>query len=111
MAARGTAKRGRWSVGGQLRAIVVGVVVVFGAVGVVLREAQLTAGALLVTLLALTVVQCRIVRPLQRLTHAVADARDNRTGVVPPIDGPMEIVQLADQINDTISARISLRTR
>ncbi|MEY2438080.1 MAG: hypothetical protein QOF97_2916 [Acidimicrobiaceae bacterium] len=70
-----------------------------------LREALLALGALVVTLLALTVVQRRIARPLQRLTEALGDASDHRADVVPVIDGPTEIVQLADQINSTISAR------
>jgi diguanylate cyclase (GGDEF)-like protein len=75
-----------------------------------LREGLLALGALVVTLLALTIVQRRIVRPLQQLTGAVGDASDHRADMIPFIDGPTEIVQLATQINETISARDAFET-
>jgi diguanylate cyclase (GGDEF)-like protein len=75
-----------------------------------LRESLLAIGALVVTLMALTLVQRRIVRPLQRLTVAVGDASDHYADVVPVLDGPTEIVQLADQINQTIAARDAFET-
>jgi diguanylate cyclase (GGDEF)-like protein len=75
-----------------------------------LRESLLAIGALVVTLMALTLVQRRIVRPLQRLTVAVGDASDHHADVVPVLDGPTEIVQLADQINQTIAARDAFET-
>jgi diguanylate cyclase (GGDEF)-like protein len=68
-------------------------------------EALLAVGALVVTLMALTLVQRRIVRPLQRLTRAVAEASDHPADVLPEIDGPKEIVQLANQVSETIFAR------
>jgi diguanylate cyclase (GGDEF)-like protein len=74
------------------------------------RQALLAMGALVVTLMALSLVQRRIVRPLQRLTHAVGDARAHGADVVPVIDGPSEIVRLADQINETIAARDAFET-
>jgi diguanylate cyclase (GGDEF)-like protein len=74
------------------------------------REALLEAGALVVALLALTVVQRRVVGPLQRLTDAVAVASDHRADVLPDVDGPAEIVRLSDQIGEMVAARDAFET-
>jgi diguanylate cyclase (GGDEF)-like protein len=72
---------------------------------ILLREALLGVGALLVTLLALAVVQRRIARPLERLTDEVGHASDHRADGLALVKGPAEIVRLAKQIDDTVATR------
>jgi diguanylate cyclase (GGDEF)-like protein len=69
------------------------------------REAVLIFAALVVTLIALTVVQRRIAKPLQRLIRAVGEAGTHRVDAMAVLDGPREVVQLAEQIHETMSAR------
>jgi diguanylate cyclase (GGDEF)-like protein len=72
---------------------------------VLLREALLGAGALVVTLLALTLVQRRIARPLEKLTQTVVHASDHRGDGLTRIKGPAEVAHLATEIDGMIATR------
>jgi diguanylate cyclase (GGDEF)-like protein len=75
------------------------------------RGLGLGAAALALLALLLLVVNRRIVRPLRRLADAVAAAHHPTAEGLPPVDGPVEVVRLADEFSEMLAARNEYETQ
>ena len=97
------ASQSRW----QVTAAVPSATALAASRAVLMQVAALGVGAILLLLLLLVAVNRRIVRPLRRLTVAVAHAARRHSLDTVDVGGPREVRQLASEFNATLATRSS----